>query len=164
MNELRPANWSRRSIVQGLAASALAQNAPNRPVRIGIAGGRFGATFQWHLHPQAKVTAVCDIRPEALQRQELRMAGGPQRPKAGRVRICGNHSGQRRFAGRKGSLAVASERLRGAACPRLDTPMRLRIERRAENAIKCGGWAGACDAQSGKVGAQLRAGSADAGA
>ena len=68
MNELRPANWSRRSIVQGLAASALAQNAPNRPVRIGIAGGRFGATFQWHLHPQAKVTAVCDIRPEALQR------------------------------------------------------------------------------------------------
>ena len=33
MNELRPANWSRRSMVQGLAASALAQNAPNRPVR-----------------------------------------------------------------------------------------------------------------------------------
>jgi predicted dehydrogenase len=31
-------------------------------------GGRFGSSFQWHLDPDAKVTAVCDIRPEALQR------------------------------------------------------------------------------------------------
>ena len=71
MNENRPASWRRRSIVQGLgatAASANTQNARTRPVRIGIAGGRFGASFQWHLDPKAKVTAVCDIGPEALQR------------------------------------------------------------------------------------------------
>ena len=33
----------------------------SKPVRIGVVGGRFGATFQWHLHPNATVAAVCDI-------------------------------------------------------------------------------------------------------
>jgi predicted dehydrogenase len=37
-------------------------------VRIGVVGGRFGASFQWHLHPQAQVTAVCDLRPDVLDR------------------------------------------------------------------------------------------------
>jgi predicted dehydrogenase len=76
---------TRRSILQVLGAPAavsassalLAAPAPQTaataargagPVRIGIVGGRFGATFQWHLHPKAKVTAVCDIRPDSLQR------------------------------------------------------------------------------------------------
>lgn len=36
-------------------------------VRIGIVGGRFGAQFQWHEHPNCKVTAVCDIRPDRLE-------------------------------------------------------------------------------------------------
>jgi len=42
--------------------------AAERQVRIGVVGGRFGATFQWHLHPQARVTAVCDLRDDALAR------------------------------------------------------------------------------------------------
>jgi predicted dehydrogenase len=49
------------------AAAGLAQAAA-RPVRIGIVGGGFGSTFQWHLHPNCQVTAVCDIRPDRLQR------------------------------------------------------------------------------------------------
>ena len=69
----KPTNLTRRSILQGLGASItpalLAQQSRTRnPVRIGIVGGRFGSSFQWHLHPNAKVTAVCDIRPDALQR------------------------------------------------------------------------------------------------
>ena len=31
-------------------------------VRIGILGGGFGSAFQWHLHPQCEVGAVCDAR------------------------------------------------------------------------------------------------------
>jgi predicted dehydrogenase len=68
-------NLTRRSILQGLGAasvtpSLLAQSSSGKrnPVRIGIVGGRFGSSFQWHLHPNAKVAAVCDIRPDALQR------------------------------------------------------------------------------------------------
>ncbi|MCS7025296.1 MAG: Gfo/Idh/MocA family oxidoreductase [Bryobacteraceae bacterium] len=53
-----------------LASSALlaAQAAEKPPVQIGIVGGRFGATFQWHLAPGCKVVAVCDISAERLQR------------------------------------------------------------------------------------------------
>jgi predicted dehydrogenase len=69
----KPINLSRRSILQGLGASIAPallaeQSRTRKPVRIGIVGGRFGSTFQWHLHPNARVTAVCDIRPDALQR------------------------------------------------------------------------------------------------
>ncbi len=39
-----------------------------QPVRIGVVGGGFGSHFQWHLHPQSKVTAVCDLRDDRLQR------------------------------------------------------------------------------------------------
>jgi predicted dehydrogenase len=31
-------------------------------VKIGVAGGGFGASFQWHLHPDCQVVAVCDER------------------------------------------------------------------------------------------------------
>lgn len=51
------------------AAPLAAQNAPAKrsgKVRIAVVGGRFGATFQWHLQPDCKVEAVCDINPEAL--------------------------------------------------------------------------------------------------
>ncbi len=44
------------------------ERAAPRPVRIGIVGGGFGAAFQWHLHPEARVTAVCDLRPDRLRR------------------------------------------------------------------------------------------------
>jgi hypothetical protein len=53
----------------GLAAAQVRVGA--RPaakgVKIGVVGGGFGRSFQWHLHPDCKVEAVCDIRPEALQ-------------------------------------------------------------------------------------------------
>ena len=54
---------TRRDFIQSSAALA-AQT--SRIVRIGIVGGNFGSTFQWHLHPQCRVTAVCDIRPDRL--------------------------------------------------------------------------------------------------
>lgn len=50
------------------AAPALvrAASAPGRRVRIGVVGGGFGATFQWHLHPSSVVTAVCDLREDRI--------------------------------------------------------------------------------------------------
>jgi predicted dehydrogenase len=73
---------SRRSIIGGALATAgvagIAQNsqaaqtpgprATGRAVNIGIVGGNFGATWQWHLHPNCKVAAVCDLRQDRLQR------------------------------------------------------------------------------------------------
>jgi len=38
-------------------------------------GGNFGATFQWHLDPNCRVTAVCDLRDDHLER--LVKAYGP---------------------------------------------------------------------------------------
>ena len=35
---------------------------PARKVRIGVVGGGFGASFQWHLHPNCIVQAVSDLR------------------------------------------------------------------------------------------------------
>ncbi len=59
----------RRHFLGGLGAGLAAQqlSAQSRPVRIGIVGGRFGATFQWHLDPAAQVEAVCDIRQDRRQ-------------------------------------------------------------------------------------------------
>jgi predicted dehydrogenase len=51
------------------AAAVAAQGAMAAPkVNIGIVGGRFGSSFQWHLDPGCNVAAVCDIAPAALQR------------------------------------------------------------------------------------------------
>jgi predicted dehydrogenase len=36
-------------------------------VRIGVIGGRFGTSFQWHEHPYSKVTAVCDLRQDRIE-------------------------------------------------------------------------------------------------
>ncbi|MGH9660819.1 MAG: Gfo/Idh/MocA family protein [Bryobacteraceae bacterium] len=58
---------TRRSFVAG-AATALPAQVPRRKVRIGVVGGRFGSTFQFHLDPAAEVAAVCDIAPDRLQR------------------------------------------------------------------------------------------------
>ncbi|MCY4588432.1 MAG: Gfo/Idh/MocA family oxidoreductase [Bryobacterales bacterium] len=56
-------------VVAGMAAARTPAGArPSaRTAKIGIVGGRFGRTFQWHLHPHCKVEAVCDIQPQALQ-------------------------------------------------------------------------------------------------
>lgn len=60
---------TRRDILASAGAAAqIAAGAPPGKVKIGIAGGRFGATFQWHLDPDCEVAAVCDVRPEGLQR------------------------------------------------------------------------------------------------
>jgi predicted dehydrogenase len=42
---------------------------------MGIVGGNFGSTFQWHLDPNCKVTAVCDLRDDRLK--DLVHAYGP---------------------------------------------------------------------------------------
>jgi len=60
---------TRRQVVGGLTASTLAAQQPSAAkVRIGVVGGGFGASFQWHLDPDCTVAAVCDIRPDRLQR------------------------------------------------------------------------------------------------
>ncbi len=70
---------SRRSLFLGtgaaLGAAAFqpsAGAAGGKPVRIGVVGGGFGCAFLWHLHPNSKVTAVCDIRPDRLQKLSTR--------------------------------------------------------------------------------------------
>ena len=47
---------------------ALAVNTAPRKVRIGVVGGGFGASFQWHEHPDCIVEAVSDLRPERRKR------------------------------------------------------------------------------------------------
>ena len=39
-----------------------------RKIRIGIVGGRFGSSFQWHEHPNCIVEGVTDLRPERRER------------------------------------------------------------------------------------------------
>ena len=54
----------------GLAAARLfgqtGFTTPARKVRLGIVGGRFGLTFQFHEHPDCVVEAVAELRPERL--------------------------------------------------------------------------------------------------
>jgi predicted dehydrogenase len=62
----------RRHFLRVAGAAALAAATPafaarGRPVRIGVVGGGFGAQFQWHLHPDAAVVAVCDLREDRLK-------------------------------------------------------------------------------------------------
>ena len=45
------------------AAPAAAQLASDRKIRIGIVGGGFGSSFQWHLDPNCIVEAVSDLVP-----------------------------------------------------------------------------------------------------
>jgi predicted dehydrogenase len=69
---------SRRSFLRhtGVALGAAAVVSPlsgitqtaGKKLRVGIVGGRFGATFQFHEHPDCIVEAVSDLRPERLAR------------------------------------------------------------------------------------------------
>ena len=68
---------SRRALVgSGAAAAAatffrtqVAQAVPkSKRIRIGVVGGRFGAAFYWHEHPNCTVAAVTDLRPERRER------------------------------------------------------------------------------------------------
>ncbi len=44
--------------------STLAVNAAPKKIRMGVVGGGFGTSFQWHEHPDCVVEAVSDLRPE----------------------------------------------------------------------------------------------------
>ena len=51
------------------ATGAVTQDrATGKVVKIGVVGGNFGSHFQWHLDPNCKVTAVCDLRDDRLKR------------------------------------------------------------------------------------------------
>ncbi len=39
-----------------------------KPVRIGVVGGGFGCSFQWHQHPHCEVAAVSDLREDRRER------------------------------------------------------------------------------------------------
>ncbi len=45
-------------------ATVAAPRKVGSPVRLGVAGGNFGAQFYWHEHPQCVVSAVTDLIPE----------------------------------------------------------------------------------------------------
>lgn len=45
----------------------LGPRAADRQVRIGVVGGNFGSQFQWHLDPNCRVTALCDLRDDRLK-------------------------------------------------------------------------------------------------
>lgn len=55
-----PKSWSRRAFFAAAAAAAPAL-AQDRKLRIGIVGGRFGASFHFHEHPLCIVEAVSDL-------------------------------------------------------------------------------------------------------
>ena len=90
-NKNRP--LSRRKFLAEVGASAVAISSaslqassgflpigprvPEKVVNIGVVGGGFGSQFQWHLDPNCKVVAVCDLRDDRLKR--LTEAYGPAR-------------------------------------------------------------------------------------
>src|SRR5262245_17159675 len=68
---------TRRDFLLGTGAAALASAIPavgasapdsSKTIRLGVVGGGFGATFQFHEHPNCVVTAVTDLRPERRER------------------------------------------------------------------------------------------------
>ena len=48
--------------------AAMAVNTAPKRIRIGVVGGGFGCSFQWHQHPDCIVEAVSDLRPERRRR------------------------------------------------------------------------------------------------
>ena len=51
----------------GFGRDAESGSGSEKKVLIGIVGGRFGASFQWHLHPGCEVAAVSDLRSDRLE-------------------------------------------------------------------------------------------------
>jgi predicted dehydrogenase len=49
---------------KALAAQEISSMESRKKVRIGVVGGGFGASFQWHEHPDCIVEAVSDLRPD----------------------------------------------------------------------------------------------------
>lgn len=65
---------NRRTFLMGLAGTAAARHyaiagdAEPKRVRIGVVGGGFGCSFQWHEHPDCVVAAVSDLREDRRKR------------------------------------------------------------------------------------------------
>lgn len=55
------------SIVKPGVAELERPSSTGRRIRIGVVGGGFGTSFYWHEHPQCRVEAVSDLRPERLE-------------------------------------------------------------------------------------------------
>jgi predicted dehydrogenase len=51
-----------------VSSASLAVNTAPKNIRIGVVGGGFGCSFQWHKHPDCVVEAVSDLRPERKKR------------------------------------------------------------------------------------------------
>lgn len=56
------------AILASAGLGCAAERAGDRKIRMGVVGGGFGATFQWHEHPNCVVTGVTDLRPERRAR------------------------------------------------------------------------------------------------
>src|SRR5262245_58412280 len=56
------------SSLSATPAGAAGPRPSEKQIRIGIVGGGFGASFQWHLDPNCKVAALCDLREDRLKR------------------------------------------------------------------------------------------------
>ena len=58
----------------GMSSPALSAELPDKPfqsdrkIRIGVVGGGFGCSFQWHEHPNCTVQAVSDLRSDRRNR------------------------------------------------------------------------------------------------
>src|SRR5574340_1205859 len=51
-------------VAMSAARVALPADTAPKKVRMGVVGGGFGCSFQWHEHPDCTVEAVSDLRPE----------------------------------------------------------------------------------------------------
>ena len=51
-----------------VSSGAMAVNTAPKKIHMGIVGGGFGCSFQWHEHPDCVVEAVSDLRPERRDR------------------------------------------------------------------------------------------------
>lgn len=65
---LRSASVAAASVAASSPFTRASEPASDRRVRVGIVGGRFGATFQFHEHPNCTVVAVADLRPDRRAR------------------------------------------------------------------------------------------------
>lgn len=66
--------YAQANSIQGALPRDLLRPAPqtDRKIRLGVVGGGFGASFQWHEHPNCVVTAATDLH--AARRDRLREA------------------------------------------------------------------------------------------
>lgn len=54
--------------IEAKAAQQAERTDPERKIRLGVVGGGFGSSYQWHLDPNCEVYAVSDLRPDRRDR------------------------------------------------------------------------------------------------